>query len=855
MQILKYTVLFFIVGFVFLLPAKLVGADVSLPPGFTRTVLEEGLNTPVAMDFAPDGRLFVTEKEGNLRIIKNGQLLSEPFLTVPVNDFSERGLLGITFDPDFETNRYLYVYYTRANEPIKNRVSRFTASESNPDVVEAASEVILLDDISSDAGNHNAGALHFGLDGKLYISVGDGGQTSTNAQDLSTLSGKILRINNDGSIPNDNPFVGILGAKEEIWALGLRNPFTFALHPTSGKMMINDVGANVWEEVNLGNKGANYGWPTCEGACDDPDFTNPIYQNFHPQMVALTGASFYTGDQFPSDYKNHYFFGDYVKNVIKKLDYINGNTVTDFAIDVASPVDIREGPDGSLYYLSIGEGKIYKITFGSPIPTPTDTPTPTPAENQPPTATISSPVDNMMYNAGDTIHYAAEATDPEDGVLSDTAFSWTIIFHHDTHTHPFLGPITGVSSGDFQIPQTGETSSNVWYEISLTVIDSDGEQHTTSVDIFPRKVTLTLNSTPAGLQVTLDGQPQTTPFTTESVVGFNRILGASTPQTIDGRTYAFNAWSDSGSQTHTVETPSSNTTYTAQFDDVTPPGNGLLGTYFTHDNFSGITVQRIDPEINFDWEIHEPADGITPEYYSAHWTGKIYIPITGDYTFYTTTDDGVRLWIDDTKIIDKWQDQSATEHQGMMTLEGGKNYSLRMDYYNAPWVGSAKFAWEGPGISKQIVPQSYLYSNTASVGNGLLGNYFDNLNFAGVKKTRIDTTVDFDWGTNPPLMGIGADTFSTRWTGYIVPEFSENYTFTTKTDDGTRLWVNHALVIDKWQDQSATEHEGSLMLQAGVKYPVTLEYYENGWDAFAKLYWQSSSQSKQIIPQDRLYSW
>lgn len=833
----------------------LVNAEIALPAGFTQTLVEEGLNIPVAMEFAPDGRIFVTEKEGNLRIIKNGELLVEPFLTIPVNDFSERGLLGVTFDPDFETNRYIYVYYTRATEPIKNRISRFTASETDPDIVEEDSEVILLDDIASDAGNHNAGALHFGNDGQLYIAVGDGGQTSTNAQDLTTLSGKILRINKDGTIPSDNPFVGVPNAREEIWALGLRNPFTFAFHPTTGKMMINDVGANVWEEVNVGSKAANYGWPICEGSCDDPDFTNPIYQNYHPQLVAVTGASFYTREQFPGDYKNYYFFGDYVKNVIKKLDYINGNTVTDFAIDASSPVDIREGPDGALYYLSIGEGEVYKITFGSPTPTPSVTLTPTPDENEPPTATIVSPIDNALYNAGDTIHYEGEATDPEDGVLPESAFSWTIIFHHDTHTHPFLGPINGASSGDFQIPQTGEASANVWYEIRLTVTDSDGEMYSISHDIFPNKVALTVKTDPEGLQLTVDGQPVTTSYTTESVVGFNRILGVVSPQTINGRTYEFTSWSDSGSSTHTIETPSSNTTYTAHFEDITPAGNGLLGTYFTHDNFSGTTKQRIDPDINFDWERTEPIAGISPEYYSARWDGQIYIPATGTYTFYTTTDDGVRLWIDGKNIIDKWQDQSATEHKGEITLTGGRNYTIRMDYYNAPWVGSAHLAWEGPGFSKQIVPQSVLYANTQIIGDGLRGTYFDNLTLTGFHKERIDPEINFDWGTNAPLTGIDSDTFSVRWTGYIMPEFSEEYTFSTITDDGVRLWVNNKLIIDKWLDQSATEHQGTIPLQAGIKYPITLEYYENGWDAYAKLQWESPSQSIHIIPQERLFSW
>src|SRR5205085_7411089 len=132
------------------------------PSGFQESVAGSGLNSPVAIDIAPDGRIFVTEKGGTLRIIKNGTLLPTPFLTVSVDTFRERGLLGVTLDPDFAANHYVYVYYSRSNQPITNRVSRFTASSTNPDVADPASEVILLDTIPSDSGIHNAGAVHFG---------------------------------------------------------------------------------------------------------------------------------------------------------------------------------------------------------------------------------------------------------------------------------------------------------------------------------------------------------------------------------------------------------------------------------------------------------------------------------------------------------------------------------------------------------------------------------------------------------------------------------------------------------------------------------------------------------------------
>src|SRR5215211_7200772 len=211
----------------------------TLPAGFTETAIS-GLSNPTAMEIASDGRIFVCQQGGALRVIKNGALLSTPFLTVSVDSSGERGLLGIAFDPSFATNNFIYIYYTVSTSPRHNRVSRFTG---NGDVAVAGSETIILElDNLSGATNHNGGAIHFGPDGKLYIAVGENA-TPSNAQTLSNMLGKILRINKDGTIPGDNPFFNVAsGANRSIWTLGLRNPFTFAFQPGTGRLFINDVG-------------------------------------------------------------------------------------------------------------------------------------------------------------------------------------------------------------------------------------------------------------------------------------------------------------------------------------------------------------------------------------------------------------------------------------------------------------------------------------------------------------------------------------------------------------------------------------------------------------------------------------
>ena len=215
------------------------------------------------MQFAPDGRLFICQQTGQLRVFKNGVLLTAPFVSLSVDSGGERGLLGVAFDPDFATNQFVYVYYTVPGSPAHNRVSRFTA---NGDVAAAGSELVILElNNLSGATNHNGGALHFGPDGRLYIAVGENAN-GNHAQSMANLLGKMLRINRDGTIPADNPFFGTAtGQNRAIWALGLRNPFTFAFQPGTGRMFINDVGQNAWEEINDGIAGSNYGWPTTEG--------------------------------------------------------------------------------------------------------------------------------------------------------------------------------------------------------------------------------------------------------------------------------------------------------------------------------------------------------------------------------------------------------------------------------------------------------------------------------------------------------------------------------------------------------------------------------------------------------------
>ncbi len=392
----------FIAALAFLFTAiEQTPAQTILPEGFAERLYAQGLTDPTAMAFAPDPcpssgtpvhRLFVCEKEGTVRVFRNGVLQPTPFVTVSADTRGERGLDGICFDPNFAANHYVYIYYTiLQSDPTlatHNRVLRVTANPANPDVALAgsATPIMEMDNLLAASYVHNGGAMHFGPDGKFYVSTGENGNPP-NSQSLNTVLGKILRINPvpenadgtnpESTFPTDNPFYNLTtGKNRAIYCRGLRNPFTFDFQPGTGRMFIDDVGSYIWEEINEGFSGKNYGWPTCEGACQPPvtGLTNPLYAYQHfsgtPMGCAITGGAFYnpparcSGDPpygFPSSYVGRYFFLDFCSNWIYTMDPnqidpaspYGFHRITPFASGIHGyPTYLTVGPDRNLYYLS-----------------------------------------------------------------------------------------------------------------------------------------------------------------------------------------------------------------------------------------------------------------------------------------------------------------------------------------------------------------------------------------------------------------------------------------------------------------------------------------------------------------------
>jgi glucose/arabinose dehydrogenase len=895
-------ILFFLMSFLL----SLYPARAALPEGFQKTLISSNLTAPTALEIAPDGRIFVLELAGTVKIYKNGHMVATPFVTLPVNSVGERGLLGIAFDPDFSSNHFVYFYYVGTD--LKIYVVRFNAAGD----VATDGPVIIYQTTENSNTAHQAGTLRFGPDNKLYISIGDN-TDAANAQKLTNPYGKILRINTDGTIPPDNPFINQAGALKEIWAYGLRNPFRFQFDPLTGKLYEGDVGEATWEEINIIEKGKNYGWSLAEGISGNPAFSNPLFvYNHNGGSASITGGSLYRGNMFPGEYGGSLFFGDYVLGFLKRLIFSPDGTPTssDFDMQAGSIVDMKTATDGSLYYVTYYPGALYRITYstGNQIPTAyasadttsgieplavsfssmgssdqegapltyqwdfgdgTSSTSTNPRKiysnkgtfsvqltvsdgtnsarafpltiqvGAPPKIVIDIPADNSKYQAGETITYNAHGRDAQGFDLYDYNFTTEVLFHHATHIHPFVGPKTG-KSGQFLIPITGESSADTFYEIKVTGRDTDNISATKSIFIYPETAVISLTTSPAGLSLYLGSLPVPATSVTR-VVGFSETIGSDLIQEKNGIRYQFERWSDNGALSHPVRIPAGATTYTAFFKEVPP----FSGEYFNNPSLTGTpTFSRQDPDINFDWQNNSPAPGIPADNFSVRWKKTQYFS-AGTYRFSALTDDGVRLFINGAPIIDKWNGQVATEYAADITLSEG-DHQIVMEYFDGGGGALAKLRWVYVG-SYAVPPPP------PPGGQGLKGEYFDTINLFGAAVTRVDPAIDFNWSNASPDATIGPDTFSVRWTGEIVPTFSEEYTFFTVADDGVRLWVNNTLVVDNWNDQPPSEKNGKVFLEAGRRYPIRFEYYENGGGAVAKLLWESVSESKKIIPAGKLF--
>lgn len=340
-----------------------------------------GLERPVHLISPPgDPRLFIVEQPGRIRIVKDGQLLQQPFLDIDSRVESggnEQGLLSVAFHPNYASNGYFYVNYTGNDGD--TRVERYTVSSSDADHADPASAALIIS-YDQPYRNHNGGHVLFGPDGMLYIPTGDGGSGGDpqgNAQNPGSLLGKMLRIDVDGgdpyAIPEDNPFVDQPGVRPEIWALGLRNPWRVAFDGAENLLYMADVGQNAWEEISVvpaDEAGLNFGWDRMEGThCFEPEencspegLNLPVLEYPHSQGISITGGVVYRGDAIP-EMQGRYVYADYGQDWIRSFRYQGGEAQDDSQLDVEGVASISSfgvDSEGELYVVSL-TGTVYKL--------------------------------------------------------------------------------------------------------------------------------------------------------------------------------------------------------------------------------------------------------------------------------------------------------------------------------------------------------------------------------------------------------------------------------------------------------------------------------------------------------------
>lgn len=587
-----------------------------VPPGFVDELVAS-VGGPTAMAFTPDGRLLVTRQSGSLRVVTAaGVLLATPALTFSASQIctnSERGLLGVAVDPDFATNRFVYLFYTRnvtgscatGSHGPRNRVSRFVLPDTN--VVDPGTETVLIDGIRSFGGNHNAGDLRFGRDGLLYVSTGDGGTDyagdsgSAGANDASRdefhLLGKLLRITRDGGIPPTNPFQGAGTARcnetgettpgnrcQETFAWGFRNPFRFATDPNAPgtRIFVNDVGQGAREEIDDLLPGADYGWNCREGTrvnsttgkCSPTPagMTDPYFEYPHGGAVvpgttisgcnSITGGAFVPNGVWPAEYDGTFLFADYVCGAIFRIPAAGAPpaSATAFVSSLggSSATSLSFGPHGetqALYYTTYASGgQVRRLRYAPAGP------------NQPPTAVIDPPPGGATFGVGQTIALTGSGSDPDEGAIPPERLHWTVLLHHDAHTHPFVSGSGAGISFDGPAPEDLAAATNSFLEVHLVAEDSGGLlSPDVRLDLLPRKWNVTLSSVPAGARLTVNGEGVTAPSTFVSWEGWDLALGAPHQVLSDGRKVVFSSWSDGGAQTHTVTTPAADLERTATF--------------------------------------------------------------------------------------------------------------------------------------------------------------------------------------------------------------------------------------------------------------------------------------------------
>lgn len=694
---------------------------IDLPSGFEDNEVFPSLAEPSAVEFAPDGRMFIAERvQGRLRVAIQDSagawsLEPTPFYTfdipadangTPVRHRSS-GLRDFAFDPDFANNGYIYAYYMK-NQPRQNRVVRITASPANPNLALANSEVLLLDLPSNSteaSGSHVGGAVEFGSDGKLYVSTGDGWNGGNPVQSLSTYTGKVFRINTDGSIPSDNPFFNqASGNYRAIYALGFRNPFTMARHPTSGDLYVNDVVGSGKADLFRLAPGLNAGYPSTSSI--------GVQTNEWADAGSQSGYVVAGGDwcpstaAFPAAYQGRYFLAFWGSNsspsgMIQTLQSESNTTVAPFANDVfalstgcggsltVKPAIIRFGPDGRLYYV--------------------------------------------------LTHYETPC-----GALR--CIRWL-------GAAPLAAPGIAPAAGWYPTPTTVTLTLAGPGEIRYT---TNGSDPTMSSTLYVGPFTIAQNTL-------LKARGFSTTGTSGPIATAQYVIGARIP------------------------------------DPVANPATGLSyayyeGTWTALPDLAAMTPLAMGWVDQFDLSVRQRDDD-----FAIRFTGYVEVPTDGAYTFDLDSDDGSRLWIGNTLVVDNDHTGSFQVASGTIGLAAGL-HSIAVSYFDHSGPQGLSISYAGPGIANTSIPASALFRDanqppTADAGPDLMVLTNRLVELDGTQSSDPETSTQaLTWNWTQ----LGGPAVTLQQTSDLVarftPSLAGNYTFQLEVSDGEFMDTDSVVV-------------------------------------------------------------
>lgn len=868
-------------------------AGIAVPPGDFQTslVVGDGLNGPSGFDIAPDGRIFVLERSGTIKIIKNGQLLPTPFADLPSEDTGDRGLIGIAFDPEFGvSNHHVYFYYT--GKDLLNHLVRFSAAED----VGTDGPFELFRTSSPSQLLHVGGSIRFGPDGKLYFAVGDNGNGPL-AQELNNPHGKILRINKDGSIPADNPFANQPGKLGAIWAYGFRNPWRFQFDSVTGLLYGGDVGNFSWEEVNHIVKGANYGWPLHEGMCMSGcnGYVDPIFTYAHDGSAAVTGGPVYRGDMFPAEYRGDLFFGDYAAagGFIKTADLDSNGSITavhEFDNQAGSVVDLKVAPDGSLYYITYYPGAMYRITYNS--------------TSHLPVAKASADVTKGVEPL--TVHFSSAGSQDPDG--DPVTYRWTFgdgtisTEENPTKTYNAKGAYTArlmVSAGGEEI-----NAQPIVIQVGLTPELTVSAP--TEGQLYRAGDTITYNAFARdGAGFDLDDGDIKTEVRLHHGTHFHPFVGP-----LSGRASSFTiprtgeASADTSYEVKVTATDE-NGLSTSKIVNVfprksqlsmatSPPGLGLLV-----DGVPVSTPRTVTGVEGFQRDLSAPSSAVAPDGTALQFAGwsdgrsiRHVITTPEDDTTYTATyqpsQSFTAKYFDNTSLsgtpVLTRQDPNINFDWGNASPDPSlPNDGFSVRWTKTQWFGAGRYEFTSiadDGVrlyidGKRVInqwqgPANTEFSHIADFGEGKHTIQMDFVEYGGgavaalswdsvldqpsdayraqywnmppgvnaipgtsPQLARDEDEIDHDWGDGSPGDGIGVHRFAARWTRTLSVAPGD-YEFAATADDGVRLYVDGVRVIDQWIDQAPTTYRTTVTLDGGP-HKLVMEYYENGGGALARL--------------------